>query len=383
MTETSHKYNNPLMQARHVGFLQSIEEGEELSKTGSGSENSSEVELEVVSNSSSDKSDPFIKRMDSTRTCARTLNSYFYRTKSMPASHYNSNNALRTVDEEERAESDGDGSSGKARSLSQYFRRNPLKSMSATFRQSIRFAKSRRSSSSGSSKDSTGTRKAQAHKRDCLGTANRVLQFILMLLAILFIVLALLFLANVAKPAKTVLIRVGNLLGEKSIELKNVTITNTNLEGVHIPNLGDMLGDVFKVEPLPPPPKIELPPPPKMEGNVFSMVEDAIANSVIEMKDAKREQEDAFMSWCENAPCTKSFRKKCPSVGRGLQQGQKNGVPVIPFPREFCAAMRQLNKKKCMCDENIMQIPEAERLTQSSTLIATMCGYRNELTKCN
>ena len=65
-----------------------------------------------------------------------------------------------------------------------------------------------------------------------------------------------------------------------------------------------------------------------------------------------------------------------------MNAGQRNGVPVLPFPREFCTAVRQLNGKGCLCDKDIVTIPDGQRLQSSRSLISNMCGFRKELKSC-
>ena len=101
------------------------------------------------------------------------------------------------------------------------------------------------------------------------------------------------------------------------------------------------------------------------------------------MKDAPEEEKDPFLEWCTAAPCAQGVLKgKCAEIGRSIAKGSRNGIPVLPFPRDFCRAFRQLNRSDCLCDKNITSIPDGERLFQTKSLITTMCGFREELKTC-
>ena len=368
--ESSQKriYKNPLSQTMingksvSDGILAAIEE-EDLDKVGSKAYK---------------QSDPFNQRVDSTGR----PNAYYYKgykAYSMPHMPQRHPSFGRCIETSETTKTLYDGGLNKRnrKSLSEYFQR--MKTMLKCERQAIK-----EDDSAASDTQLKRIRKRDSWQRDCLGQTNKILQFVLMVLTILLILVTFFALATVSVPAKTVLVRVGNLLGEKSIELHNVTIANTNLEGIHIPDLQDMISNLFADEE-------------SLSSNssqdeehvvVMAKGEDSNveANSIVVLKDAVNqpsEVEDAFMNWCENATCTESLRPLCSSMGRGLDKGQRDGVPIIPFPRDFCSAVRQLNKVGCMCDTDIKRIPGAERLSQSASLVATMCGFRNELQECD
>jgi len=387
--ESSRTYSNPLAQARTVGFLQSIQEDESLRGE---SEQQKRTERERKSKSmpeahteKAERADPFHQRVDSTRKVDKFLN----RTLSMP--HYQQ--AL-SVSVEGGAGAD-DPQQHKSRTFSSYLRRmNALKRVPT-----------RRGIPSTITEEAESSSSARKHRRlktieGCIGFTNKILQFVLMVMAILLIVASFAVLSNVAGPAKTVLVRVGNMLGERSIELNNVTISTARMGSVglgklQVPPVQNLISQLFdtnigKDGVVDPDPLGLGALVAGQEGeervNAMSLsemeaAETAFANG-IEMKDAQNEADDKFMAWCEAAPCTEGFRATCPAVGRGLDKGQRNGVPVIPFPREFCASVRQLNQAGCLCDENIMDVPQAERLSQSASLVATMCGFRNELEEC-
>ena len=339
-------------------------------------------EIQSCSKLSRSHADPFNQRVDST---GRGNNYYYkgYKAYSMPQRHYHSNTNAAAAGKSEEGhakttlEDDGGSFSRSRWTISKCL--GKAKEAFQCDKKLIRKGKE--------DKLQSEMKRRARQERDCLGTANKVVKFILMLLGILLILITLFTLGSLANPAKVALIRVNHLLGESSIELHNVTIENTNLEGVHIPNLQDILASIFTEESALMPEQVSsafsssaL----QQESAAAVMSElEVEASSIIELKDAPNNPlQEAFMSWCDNATCTESLRPVCPSLGRALDKGQRDGVPVIPFPREFCSAVRQLNKVGCLCDDNIMNIPGAERLSQSASLVATMCGFRDELQTC-
>ena len=387
-SSSSGPYVNPLAQARESGVLSSIvEEGLVLS------ESSLSDSMQEIERGDSSKGKP---RQESSERSLRRANalgksmtdpfnqSFDGRVKggSSCVPHYNY--SLREYMERTRFHRDEDSQPTKQSVLGRLQR------------QTTKFFDSRSSgrwSNASSSAETPGANAGGARESrslralsDCFSVTNTVLRFVLTLLTLLLVCVTLYALATVARPAKTVLVRFGRVLGDRSMELNNVTIANANLEGLRLsglPNVNDALREAFALPPLPAPEPV---------ANVFAgLIRDPALGAreeprAIEMKDAvslPREAESKYMSWCQSAPCTEQLRDKCPAIGASLEKGQRNGIPVLPFPREFCAAVRQLNKSGCFCDENIKEIPDGERLTQSRSLIATMCGFRDELVSCD
>jgi hypothetical protein len=358
-------YTNPIIShTRTCSVLDAIEE-EDLTKAQAQA--GAEIQSSKLSRS---HADPFNQRVDST---GRGNNYYYkgYKAYSMPQRPHHS---AKPADKSEGSAKTASFKSGSfSRSISKYLHKA---------KEALECDKHLRK---GKDKLHSEMKKRERQERNCLGTTNKIVKFILMLLGILLILITLFTLGSLAHPAKVALIRVNHLLGESSIELHNVTIENTNLEGVRIPNLQDIMASIFTSEPqVPQIPNVSFDSLQQDSAAVMSEVEVEVgASSIIELKDATSNPlEEAFMSWCEKAKCTDSLRPVCPSLGRALDKGQRGGVPVIPFPREFCSAVRQLNKVGCLCDENIASIPGAERLSQSASLVATMCGFREELQTC-
>ena len=221
-----------------------------------------------------------------------------------------------------------------------------------------------------------------------LATANKILQFVLMVLCVVLIVAVLVALATVAQPAKNVLIRAGRILGENSIVFSNVTIDSTKMNGLelkNIPKIGDVLGEMFApANPVESMSKsLEGADWLRMPWDTSARGREGAADETLVMKDAPEEEKDPFLEWCTAAPCAQGVLKgKCAEIGRSIAKGSRNGIPVLPFPRDFCRAFRQLNRSDCLCDKNITSIPDGERLFQTKSLITTMCGFREELKTC-
>ncbi|QDZ23031.1 hypothetical protein HOP50_09g55750 [Chloropicon primus] len=382
-------YKNPLKHARTRGFLTSIEEvspegsphkGQDEAAQGSArNQDDGSNSLRRVDALSKSATDPFnqpIGRGDAA-----------YSSNETPCYNYSLREYLDKITSKFE---DAGGRQSMFRKLrrqrTRFLERNDSNRWSNTSSESGALHRS-----CGS--DGAGSLRSRGH--ECLILTNRILSFVLMALAIVLIFGVLISMAVLTPQAKTVLVRTGRMFGEQAIVFSNVTIEDTTMDGLtlkNLPNIGDVVGSMFGMDPVTSMSKSaespewrwpwEDPPPSEAEEIELKDAKEAKKSEELEVLSVLEEPKDAFLEWCEAAPCAKALRDKCPQIKIGLEKGSNGPVPVLPFPKEFCAAFRQLNRSRCLCDKNIQSIPDGERLFQTRSLISSMCGFRDELKKC-